>query len=161
MKTLMAVVMLATLLVAGCYEQRMTAWGLSAPNNDLTAMVGLENAAGTTEVALVAKCLKTSELDLGQPDLIGASITLWLTQDVTIEDTPEPSIIQPWLEAMHMRPYVRFETVTPIRKQQWQPNWAVGSAFTMEELGDWAIITEYIQGDQVVRGAYVGGRLKF
>ncbi len=165
MKQMLSFLIVALVVLTGCNNnERLTAWGLSAPNNDLTARVGLENEKGDTEVGFTAKYLTTSEIPWGpEPDLVGAYMIFHLTQDVTIEDTPQPSILQPWLESLHARPYAGLELVGPIdgHGRKVQPNWLLGTSFTVEPLGDWALVTEYVAGDQVVEGWYVGGKLRF
>lgn len=171
MKTvwIMTIVSCVLLMTAvGCNEnQRMTAWALSGQETDLDVRGGILDEltnVGGTEVGFTVKYARTNDIPWGpEPDVIGGYLIFHLTQDVTIEDTPQASPLQDWLEALHARPYAGVELVGPIdgHQRKVQPNWILGSKFTLSEDSDWALVAEYLDGDQADGDVSVGGMFKF
>jgi hypothetical protein len=155
MKYLLTV--LCTLLcgIVGCEEQQMTVWGITGQDTDLTARVGvLEN---NVEIGATAKYGVASEIEFGPvPDRWGPYLLFHLTQVATIEDTPEPSPLQPFLEALHARPYAGVELVTNDELNDVQPNWIAGSTFTLSEDGNIGLVVEYLDGDSQSGDTHIG-----
>lgn len=154
-KMMFVVAMMALLVVTGCSsKQRTTVHALTGQDVDLTARVGVitENEGlGGTEVGFTAKYARSSEIAWGpEPDLVGGYLLFHLTQEVSIEDLPDRSPVAGLLEALHARPYAGLELVGPIDGEQRkvQPNWIVGTKFTIAPVSNWALLTEYVDGDE-------------
>lgn len=165
MKALVTILIVA-LLVAGC-NGNMTASVMTGQKTDLDVKVGASLEAedgGRTVAGVVVKYLKSDDIEWGPgPDVIGGFVKFYLTQDITIEDTLEPSLIQPWLEALHAQPYAGLELVGNARHsaRHVQPNWILGTAFTLSEDGNISLNIEYIDGDQAAGDVYLGMGYKF
>ena len=161
---LIMTIMMIALLVAGCGEsQQITAWGLSSPNQDLTARVGVRD--GDTEIFVTGKyeAADNVEWDRLTPTDVGAGILFHLTQEGSIEDTPDLApIIGPLLETLNARPYAGIELVGPLEGEQRriQYNFIAGTTFTLDS--NIGLVVEYIDGDQVeTGGVYIGGVFMF
>ncbi len=165
MKKLIVVIMTMVLLVAvGCSEnQKVTVWGLSGQDMQLQARLGVEK--DNTEVGAVVKYSVADDIEFGpEPDIAGAYLIFHLTQEVTIEDTPDPSPLQPFLEALHARPYAGVELVGNVDRGNGgsiQPNWLFGTAFTLAEESNVALVVEYADGDQAPSDVSLGLRARF
>ena len=162
-KLLLFIAIILLVTVAGCNDnQKITAWGLTAPGTDLTARVGLltENAEiGGTEVFMTAKYAKSDEIEWGpEPDLIGGGIIFHLTQQATIEDLPDYSPLQGLFAMLRAMPYAGFELVGPISGEQRevQIDWILGTKFVLDPISDYAIVVEYLDGDQVAGDVHIG-----
>lgn len=157
--TKMRIVAIMLLVVAGCSEQQMAMTLMNGQNTDLKALVGVRN--GDTEFGGIIQYEKKDDIDWGpEPTEVGAYVRYYLTQDATIEDTPEPSILAPWLEQLHARPYVGMDFLgsTDSSMRHVQPNWIVGTLFSLEEdtRDTQAFINlAYTDGDYS-RGTFVG-----
>lgn len=157
-KRIMLVVVCVFLLTGCNNDQRMTATALSGGNTDLSARIGVRT--GDTEIGGLIKYVAKDDIEWGpEPDFGGGYILFYLSQDVTIEDTPQSSILQPWLEALHAQPYAGLELVAACDTQSAndvQPNWIVGTRFTMTEDASAALVVEYIDGDQAAGDLFLG-----
>ena len=159
MKTLALIIV--ALLCGGCTEQ-LTTSVMTGSDTDLTVRAGIiqEN----TEIGAVVKYGVSSEVEWGpEPDAYGGYVIFHLTQEVTIEDTPEYSLIQPWLERLNARPYAGLELVGSCDDtiSDVQTNWILGTSFTMSEDADISLNIEYIDGDQAAGDVYIGMGYKF
>jgi len=155
------IVMLIMLLVVatGCQEEQMTAWVGTSQETDLNLRVGVLDDKGTTEIGVEAEYERSDGIEPSyRPDRIGPYIIFWLTQEVTIEDTPEPSPLKDLLEALSARPYVGLNLMG-VPDDGWrdiQPNIEVGSFFTIDPESDLGMYVAYKDGDNVVPGTYIG-----
>jgi len=154
MRTKMIVGILLALIAAagGCQNSNLTAWGLSGHAADLVGRVGIER--DDAEAGVTVKYW-SSNLDWGpSPDAAGAYFIYHLTQEITVEDTPETSPIQDVLESLNARPYAGFEFVTPTggRHRTVDMNWILGTSFTADPDRRWAFVTEYTAGNGAVSG---------
>ena len=159
MKTLLTLCLI--LLVAGCGGQ-MTSSVMTAQNTDLAVRAGILD--GDTEAGVVVKYATSDEIEWGpEPDIYGGYVIFHLTQEVTIEDTPEYSILQPFLETLHARPYAGLEIVGSSDKsmRNFQPNWIAGTAFTLSEDGNISLNVEYVDGDFGSSDVFVGIQARF
>jgi outer membrane murein-binding lipoprotein Lpp len=163
MKTLLTTIAVLCLLVAGCNDSQMTVAALSSPNQDLTARVGV--LQGDAEIGVTGKYNHADNVEWDEltPDIMGPYLLFHLTQDASIEDTAEPSPIGPLLESLHARPYAGLEVVGPFEgARSMQPNFIVGSTFTLDPAANIGLVVEYIDGDMVDTGeVYIGGVLRF
>ena len=160
----LVVMMMVSLLLAGCGESQFGTTILTGQDTDLTTRVFVEQdgvAAG-----VVAKWTPASEIEWGpEPDEIGAFIILEATWDIQATDTPDaaPAPIS-WLENLHVVPYVGMELVDDIDNGNFsnlQPNWIAGLKYTVSDDGNIAIVTEYVDGDQASGDVFVGLRYVF
>lgn len=162
---LLVAALVVMIVTSGCGDTNLALWGLSAPEQDLTARIGLER--GNAEVGLTAKYVASESIALDEgeiePDEIGGYLIFHLTQDVTVEDTPNRSPIAPFLESLHARPYAGLELVSPYSGdgRKFQPNWIVGTEFTIAPMDDFAFVVEYVDGEQGTNGVFLGGRARF
>lgn len=164
MKTITLALLIGMLVTfTGCNSnQHMTIWTLTGQDIDLTARVGVitENSdIGGTEVGVVAKYLTSSEISWGpEPDYVGGYLLFHLTQEVSIEDTPEASPIKDMLESLNVCPYAGLELVGGIGEhfEKVQPNWILGTKFTIDTVSNWALVAEYVDGDQQAGGVHLG-----
>jgi hypothetical protein len=166
MKKILLTIAVLLLVAAGCGEnQQATIWGLSSPTQDLTARVGLQD--GNAEIGVTAKYVVADDVEWDQltPDLLGPYLAFYPSIDasVTDEPSPAPGPIGPWLESLHAKPYFGMEVVGALEgKRSMQPNFFVGSVFTVDTASNIALVIEYLDGDMVDTGeVYIGGRLKF
>lgn len=158
MKNLMIAAMAAMLaFVMGCQKKQITAWGLTAPESDLTARIGVQK--DNTEVGIVGKYLVSDDIEWGpEPDFIGPYLIFHLTQDVSIEDTPDASPFKAFLESLHAQPYAGLEIIAPYggSQRKFQPNFIAGTRFTIDPLSNFSLIVEWDDGDQGPNGMFVG-----
>jgi hypothetical protein len=169
MKKLILAILATVLLVAGCGgQQRLTAWALTAPDSDLTVMVGAEklNAEGNgaTEVGFVAKYAVASDIPWGpQPDQVGAYVNFWLSQLLSIEDLPAASPLKNLIEALHAQPFAGAELVVDVdgEGRKVGVNWQVGTLFTLDPLSDFGLAVLYLDGEREENGVFIGGRGRF
>lgn len=161
-RILLVVVIVCALCFAGCSEQQMTTTLMSGQDTDLVARLGVRR--GDTEIGGVIKYAVADTVTWGpEPDFGGGYIIFHLTQDVTMEDTPSPSPLQPFLEALHARPYAGVELVADCDTSvdNVQPNWVFGTSFTLTEDNPWALVVEYCDGDQAAGDLFIGGQILF
>lgn len=159
MKWLTAILIIV-LLLSGCNESRMTTSVLSGQQTDLAFRAGILD--GNTEAGAVVKYDVADEISWGpQPDAYGGYIIFHLTQDVTIKDTQEISPLQPFLEALHARPYAGLELVGDRSLKDVQPNWIAGTAFTLSEGGNISLNVEYVDGDFNSSDVFIGIQGRF
>jgi len=157
MKKLAGILLMLLVAATGCQEEQITAWALTSQSTDLTARVGVEN--DNVEIGAVAKYANSAEIEWGpEPDYAGGYLIFHLTQDVTIEDTPDPSPLKDFLEALHAKPYAGLEILGEVTGSQRsvQPNWIAGTTFSMSEDANWFLVTEYVDGDQASGEMHVG-----
>lgn len=149
------------LLVAGCGGQ-MTSAVLTGHDTDLAVRAGYLD--DNTEVGMVVKYAVSDEIDWGlEPDIYGGYIIFHLTQNVSIEDTPEYSPLKPFLESLHARPYAGMEIVGSPDKylRRFQPNWIAGTAFTLSKDGNISLNVEYIDGEEAMGDVGIGIQYRF
>lgn len=138
-------------LLAGCGESRLTAWGLTGQDTDLTTRVGLEVVDGV-EAGVTAKWVSANDIDWGpEPDVIGPYVILTASWLVTQEDTgPQAPPPATWLEGLKMIPYAGVDFVDDVDNGNFsnlEPNWIFGTKFVLDPDGRVAIVAEYIDGD--------------
>ncbi len=168
MKILTAILIAALLALSGCGPDQTAAFtALTGQNTDLDIKLGAlfdANDGGRTEAGVVVKYLKKDEIKWGpEPDILGGYVKFYLSQEITITDTPEPSLIQPWLEAFKAQPYIGFEIVGSPNGtiNEVQHNWILGTAFTLSDDTNISLNIEYIDGDQAHSDVYLGMGYKF
>ncbi len=167
MKYLLTILIATLLALSGCGPDQTAAFtALTGQDTDLTLRGGIRE--GDTEFGAVARRGKTSDIDWGPRfDDLGAYVIFYLSQDITIADTRDPSLIQPFLEALHAQPYAGLELVGSARHigSNVRPNWIVGTAFTLTESKEdnIAVNVEYVDGDQIAGDVSVGiqGKYRF
>lgn len=151
--------LLAVMLCTGCNEEKMAIWTGTSQETDLCARAGIVSGKGTTEVGVEVEYDRTSDVEWGPtPDRVGPYVIFWLTQDMTITDTPESSPLKDVLESLHARPYVGMNLLGGV-DDGWrniQPNFKVGTMFTSGDGDDIGVYVEYKDGDSVAPGMYVG-----
>ena len=159
MKKIGLLIVLLVVAVTGCNEEQMTAWVGTSQETDLNLRVGVLDDKGTTEIGVEAEYERSAGIEPSyRPDRIGPYVIFWLTQEITIEDTPEPSPLKNLLEALSARPYAGVNLMG-VPEDGWrdiQPNISVGSFFTIDPASDLGMYVEYKDGDTVVPGTYIG-----
>ena len=159
MKKVFGIMIVLLVVATGCQEEQMTAWVGTSQETDLNLWVGVLDDKGTTEIGVEAEYERSDGIEPSyRPDRIGPYIIFWLTQEVTIEDTPEPSPLKDLLEALSARPYVGLNLMG-VPDDGWrdiQPNIEVGSFFTIDPESDLGMYVAYKDGDNVVPGTYIG-----
>lgn len=147
-------------LLAGCSEQQLATTLMSGQDTDLKVLVG--SRTGDVEVGGVIQYTKKDDIEWGpEPTEVGVYVRYYLTQDVTVEDTPQPSVFAPWLEQFHARPYVGLDLMgsTDRSVRHVQPNWVIGTAFSLEDDVDDVsrafINVDYVDGDQAKGDTFV------
>lgn len=158
MQRMKLILVAAAICLGGCGQYKPAAWVMTSSETDLMGRLGV--VRDNTEIGLTAKYARTSEVPWGpEPDIAGGYLLFHLTQEVTIEDTPEPSPLKDFLEALHASPYAGLEIVGSVaddRLGDFQPNWIAGTKFTLDEGASWALVTEYTDGDQAAGQVYIG-----
>ena len=161
----MIALMLVALLAAGCDENQMTASVLTGQDTDLSVRAGVINDG--TEVFGTIKYGIAGDVDwqTSNIDQAGIGVIFHLTQEVTIEDTPDASLIQPWLEALNARPFAGVELVANVDANEhfsdMRPVWIVGTAFTLSDDAKTSLNVEYVDGDRVAGDVNIGIQHKF
>jgi len=165
MNRLMVTLMLVSLLLAGCYEQRMTTSVVTGQDTDLTVRAGY--LMDGTEVGGVVKYGVADDIEWGPTniDYAGPYIIFHLTQEATIEDLPDTSPLQPFLESLNARPYAGMELVANIEDGEhisdMRPVWVFGTSFTLTEDASTSLNVEYADGDRVRGDVSVGIQHRF
>jgi hypothetical protein len=144
----------------------MSVTALSSPNQDLTGRVGVLHEDAEIGVVGKYRAADAVEWDELTPDEMGGYLLFHLTQDVSIEDTPDYApVIGPILEALHARPYAGIEVVGDIgngASRHFQPNFIIGTTFTLEPASNIGLVVEFVTGDAIdTDELYVGGTLRF
>ena len=158
-------ILIVALLCVGCGENtKLTSTVFRGQYTDAKVLVGVQE--NNAEVGLLVGYVDTDDMEWGpEPDYFGGYVKLYLTQDVTIEDTPDYSPLQPFLEALHAQPYVRMELIRPVDRSvsmdSLQPTWIAGTAFTLSEDGNIALNVEYLDGDFGEEDVFIGIQYKF
>jgi len=161
-KWMLVLIVGALCTLAGCSEQQLAMTLMNGQNTDLKALVGVKE--GNTELGGIVQWRKKDDIDWGpEPTEVGAYVRYYLTtQDAIIEDTPESSLLAPWLDRLHARPYVGLDFLgsTDCSMRHVQPNWVVGTTFSLEpkDVGDAKtfINVAYTDGDQASGDTFVG-----
>lgn len=168
MKTVITILIMAVVVaLSGCSQNQTAAFtALTSQNTDLTLRGGVRE--GDTEIGGVIRRGKSSDMEWGPRfDDLGVYVIFYLSHDVTITDTLDPSLIQPFLESLHAQPYAGLELVGSARHplSNIRPNWMLGTAFTLAESGEnnVALNVEYVDGDQIAGDVSIGiqGLYKF
>jgi len=159
MRILLTIIL--ALLVVGC-NGNMSTSVMTSQNTDLSVRAG-GFVEPNTEVGAVVKYATSDELDWGfSPDIYGGYVLFHLTQEVSIEDTPEPSILQPFLESLKARPYAGLELTGDKRANyRVQPNWILGTSFGLSEESNVTLNVEYITGDTSPDDVFIGIQARF
>lgn len=166
MKKLIVASIVLLVAVAGC-GNRLTAWGLTSPETDVTLRVGAESVTGdigSTEVGVVAKYPVGDKVTNDfKPYKAGGYVIFHLTQEVGISDTDAPSPIKPFLESLNAQPYAGAEFITDVdgEGRKVQTNWILGTKFLLDPVSDFCIVVEYIDGDDTPPEVAIGGRGRF
>jgi len=154
-----AMLLIVLFVIAGCNEEQMTTWIGTSQKTDINTGFGILDDKGTTEIGIEVEYDRSGDIDPSyRPDRIGPYILVWLTQQVTIEDTPEPSPFKDFLESLNARPYAGLNLLG-VPEDGWrdiQPNFRAGTFFTVEPKSDLGIYTEYRDGDSVAPGLAIG-----
>jgi hypothetical protein len=152
MKAVVTTIIILALLVAGCgSSQRLAVSCLSSSDNDLEVLLGVHE--GNAQAGIVGHFSAADDVEWNEltPDQLGGYVAFFLTQDVSITDTDEPSPLGPLLESLHAQPYIRFEALGPLRgsRRSVRPNYIGGTRFTMTPDGNIGVNVEYVTGDGV------------
>ncbi len=167
MKTIMSIVAVMLLVVAGCNDGQMTTWGLTAPDSDANFRVGLTvGEAQNAEIAFEVGYDSSSLNNDGTPDRLGGVFIYHLTQELRWDDTPDPSPFKDLLDTLQARPYVGVGIMVDRGDQRLEGKWIAGSTFADHPDRPWAFVAEWQSGDGLVtayddEAVFFGVRLEF
>ncbi len=162
--TIMAIVLAFT--AVGCNDNdKMTTWGLTAPDSDVNLRIG-RTIGDTGEVFGEIGYNSSSLNNEGQPDRFGGGFIYHLTQELRWEDTPDPSPLASIFNTLQARPYVGIACMTDRGTQVVEGKYIVGTTFADNPDMPWAFVVEWQAGDGMVTASddeavFLGARLKF
>ena len=155
---------LVVMVLCGCNENQIGTTVLTGQDTDLTARVGY--GGDGVEAGVVAKWTPSSDIAWGpEPDQVGLYVTVDATWILSAEDTPAFAPVPLlWLEQLDVTPYAGVEFVDDCDNGNFsnlQPNYIFGLRYTASEYENVAIVTEYVDGDQVSGDVLVGLQYRF
>lgn len=163
--TVVAIVLLVA--VVGCNENKMTTWGLTAPDSDLNLRLGATVGEARNAEVFAELGYDSSQMNNdGTPDRIGGGFIYHLTQELRLEDTPSHSPFKDALEFLNARPYVGIGCMMDRGDSRLEGKWIAGTTFADHPARPWAFVVEYQDSDGLVTArddsaVFFGVRLEF
>lgn len=158
MKTWIVTSVIVLAVLAGCNEEqrKVAVWGLTAHDADFVGRVVTQVDADLWLGPQVSFWVEP-EGDDYRPEAAGVVLIRTLTQEASIEDTPDPSPIGPIIEDMEARPYAGLALLFPWKNPKGTKplnnsrlNAIGGIEFSTDPDWKWSIVVEGMAGDGLI-----------